>query len=82
MKTIILAMVQSSLGCATESRNTYLAAKRRYENCLHASPDGQNCSLLREEVDDAAQRYSKDAFFPSLADGYLNSRYRDPIGRI
>jgi len=85
MRTIILAtviaMVQSSLGCAIESRNTYLTAKKRYENCVHASPNGQNCPLLREEADEAAHRYAEDAFFPRLVDGHLNSRYEDPIGR-
>jgi hypothetical protein len=56
-------------------------AKNKYEDCSRAYNDGQKCRLLREEVDEAARRYAKDAFSPRIVEDYLNFGYEDPIGR-
>jgi hypothetical protein len=85
MRTVLFVMAiaaaQASLGCATESRNEYLAARDRYEDCLRASTDGQECPLLREEADQAARRYEEDAVLPRMVEDALNWKYRDPVGR-
>jgi hypothetical protein len=85
MRTVLFVMAiaaaQASLGCATESRSKYLAARDRYEDCVRASTDGQKCRLLREEAEQAARRYEEDALLPRMVEDFLNEEYRNPVGR-